>query len=503
MEDKGLGAEAAIFEAHIELMEDPELAESVRERVAAGVTAVRAWSTAIEERAAIVAALPDPLLAARADDLRDVGKRVLRLMLGLQQKTLANVSQPVIIIARELTPSETATFDPQRVVGFCITTGGPTAHIAILARALGLPAVVAADEAIFRIPEGTLAIVDGNEGFLLPNPTPSLLNKATIFQQRWLEQRRASLAQAAQPAVTADGHRVEVTANIGSVADAVEALQQGADGVGLLRTEFLFLQRSTAPAEDEQFAVYRDIAETMQQRPVIVRTLDIGGDKPLAYISMKPEMNPFLGERGIRLCLNRPELFRDQLRAILRAAPHGNLRIMFPMIADISEVRRARALIDELCRELSVPPVQIGIMVEVPSAALMADVIAPEVDFFSIGTNDLTQYTLAVDRGHPSLAAMSDGLHPAVLRLIAHTIDSAHKFGKRADLCGELGSDPLAVPILLGLGLDEFSVTAPAVPLVKAQIRSLRLADAQPLAQKALACATPQEVRQLVRAFSG
>ncbi len=318
-----------------------------------------------------------------------------------------------------------------------------------------------------------------------------------------MEKRRVSLSQADLPAVTLDGHRVEVTANIGSVADAVEAVKQGADGVGLLRTEFLFLQRSTAPAEEEQFAVYRDIAETMKKRPVIVRTLDIGGDKPLAYISMKPEMNPFLGERGIRLCLNRPELFNDQLRAILRAASYGNLRIMFPMVADVTEVRRARVVIDELCREVAAPPVQIGIMVEIPSAALMADLIAPEVDFFSIGTNDLTQYTLAVDRGHPSLAAMSDGLHPAVLRLIAHTIQSAHKYGKRADLCGELGSDPLAVPVLLGLGLDEFSVTAKAVPLVKAQVRSLKFADVQPLAEKALACATPQEVRQLVRQFNG
>ncbi|HEY9088862.1 MAG TPA: phosphoenolpyruvate--protein phosphotransferase, partial [Anaerolineaceae bacterium] len=441
--------------------------------------------------------------AARADDVRDVGRRVLRLMLNLKEKTLSGVTAPVIIIARDLTPSQTATFDPQHVLGFCITTGGPTAHIAILARALGLPAVVAADENVLSIPEGTLSIIDGDEGFVLPNPPAETLARAKHTQESWQEQRRVSLAQAGEPAVTQDGHHVDVTANIGSLADAMDALKQGADGVGLLRTEFLFLDRTTAPTEDEQFAVYRGIAETMKTLPVIVRTLDIGGDKPLAYISMKPELNPFLGERGIRLCFNRADLFRGQLRAILRASKHGKLRIMFPMVADVSEVRRARALIDELCRELNVPAVQVGIMVEVPSAALMADVIAPEVDFFSIGTNDLTQYTLAVDRGHPTMAFMSDGLHPAVLRLIAHTIESAHKFGKRCDLCGELGSTPAAVPILVGLGMDELSVSTPAIPAVKAQIRSLKLEEVRPLAQKALACATPQEVRQLVKETLG
>jgi phosphocarrier protein FPr len=269
-----------------------------------------------------------------------------------------------------------------------------------------------------------------------------------------------------------------------------------------LRTEFLFLDRSTAPSEEEQYDVYRAIAETMKSLPVIVRTLDIGGDKPLPYIHLKPEMNPFLGERGIRLCLNRPELFREQLRAILRAAPSGNLRIMFPMVSDVTELHQARALINELCRELDVPPLQIGIMVEVPSAALLADVFAPEIDFFSIGTNDLTQYTLAIDRGHPALAARHDGLHPAVLRLIALTIDAAHKYGKRADICGELGSDTAAVPILLGLGMDELSVSIPSIPSVKAQVRALKISDLQPLARQALVCSTAQEVRNLVKKFT-
>jgi phosphocarrier protein FPr len=273
----------------------------------------------------------------------------------------------------------------------------------------------------------------------------------------------------------------------------------GADGIGLLRTEFLFLERTTAPTEDEQFNVYNAIAETMRTLPVIVRTLDIGGDKPLAYIQMKPELNPFLGERGIRLCLNRPELFREQLRAILRAAPSGNLKIMFPMVSDIVELRQARVLIEELCATLNVPPVQIGIMIEVPSAALMADVFAPEIDFFSIGTNDLTQYTLAMDRGNSALASKHDGLHPAVLRLIAMTIDAAHKHGKRADICGELGSDAAAIPILLGLGMDELSVSIPSVPTVKAQVRALKVETWRSTAREALNCSTAKEVRELVK----
>jgi phosphocarrier protein FPr len=498
MTDKKLGAEAAIFEAHAELLDDPELMQAVLVRVETGLNPVKAWKVTIDEQAESIAALNDPLLAARADDLRDVGKRVLRLMLGLSEKG-SMPTTPVVIVARELSPSDTASFDPERVLGFGIVEGGPTSHIAILARALGLPAIVGVDESMLALEEKTPVILNGNDGTLTVNPAADVLERAKQSQRRWLEYRRFAQEQASLPAISQDGQRVDVTANAGSVADAAEALHMGADGIGLLRTEFLFLERTTAPTEDEQFAVYNAIAETMKSLPVIVRTLDIGGDKPLPYIQLKPELNPFLGERGIRLCLNRPELFREQLRAILRAAPSGNLRIMFPMVSDIAELRQARVLIEELCRELSVPPVQIGIMVEVPSAALMADVFAPEVDFFSIGTNDLTQYTLAMDRGNSALASKHDGLHPAVLRLIAHTIESAHKHGKRADICGELGSDSAAVPILLGLGMDELSVSIPSVPTVKAQVRSLKIADWQSVAREALNCSTAQEVRELVK----
>jgi phosphocarrier protein FPr len=498
MVNKKLGNEAAIFEAHKELLDDPELTEAVQARVTMGQPPIKAWKATIDEQAAAIAALNDPLLAARADDLRDVGKRVLRLMLGVSDKGVMPTT-PVVVVARELSPSDTASFDPERVLGFGIVEGGPTSHIAILARALGLPAIVGVDESMLALEEKTPVILNGNDGTLTVNPASDVLERAKQSQKRWLEYRRFAQEQASLPAISQDGIRVDVTANAGSIADAAEALHMGADGIGLLRTEFLFLERTTAPSEEEQFSVYHAIAETMKTLPVIVRTLDIGGDKPVAYIQMKPELNPFLGERGIRLCLNRPELFREQLRAILRAAPSGNLKIMFPMISDIAEVRQARTLIEELRRELNAPEVQIGIMIEVPSAALMADVFAPEIDFFSIGTNDLTQYTLAMDRGNSALASKHDGLHPAVLRLIAHTIESAHKYGKRADICGELGSDAAAIPILLGLGMDELSVSIPSVPTVKAQVRALKISELQSLAREALNCSTAQEVRELVK----
>jgi phosphocarrier protein FPr len=406
---------------------------------------------------------------------------------------------PVVVVARELSPSDTASFNPELVLGFGIVEGGPTSHIAILARALGLPAIVGVNESMLALEENTPVILNGNDGTLTVNPAADVLQRARESQKRWLEYRRFAQEQAASPAISQDGVHVDVTANAGSIADAAEALRMGADGIGLLRTEFLFLERTTAPSEDEQFTVYNTIAETMRSLSVIVRTLDIGGDKPLAYIQMRPELNPFLGERGIRLCLNRPELFREQLRAILRAAPSGNLKIMFPMVSDLDELRQARAIIEQLRWELGSAPIQIGIMIEVPSAALMADVFAPEVDFFSIGTNDLTQYTLAMDRGNSALASKHDGLHPAVLRLIAHTIESAHKYGKRADICGELGSDAAAIPILLGLGMDELSVSIPSVPTVKAQVRSLKIADWHSVAREALNRSSAQEVRELVK----
>ncbi len=490
-------SEAAIFDVHLEILDDPDLLETVLGHIGQQQPAAQAWQNSIEARAALMARLDDPLLAARAADIHDVGYRVLRLLVQAGDPGLHLPDYPVILVAYDLSPSDTASLPKDRVLGFCTAAGGPTAHSAIIARALGLPAVVGAGDRVLEIPNQTVTILNGRSGTLTLQPDEQTITQAQAAQAAWLQQREAAAQAANAPAITPDGHRVEVVANIGGVADAQKAMKAGAEGVGLLRTEFLFLDRSEAPSEEEQFIVYRDIAQTMQGQPVIIRTLDIGGDKPLPYIEVPPEENPFLGERGIRLCLNRPYLLREQVRAILRAAPHGSLRMMFPMVADISELRAARAIVADVQAELNAPAVEVGIMIEVPSAALMADKFAPEVDFFSVGTNDLTQYTLAMDRQHPSLASKADGLHPAVLRLIAHTVQAAHAAGKWVGVCGELGADPQAVPILMGLGVDELSVTVPAIPSVKAQIRSQQWAASQQLAQRALACATAQEVRNL------
>ena len=488
-------AEAAIFEVHAELLADPELIERVRATIAGGRGAAEAWRATIEAEAEALARLDNQLLAERATDLRDVGERVLRLLVGAAAAAPALPAHPVVVAAYDLTPSETAALDPRRVLGFCTAVGGPNAHTAILARALGLPAVVSAGAGLLELDPGVEVILDGAAGTLTARPGAAAVEAARRAQAAAREQAAAAARLADEPAVTTDGHRVEVAANIGGLADARKAAASGAEGVGLLRTEFLFLERTTAPSEDEQVEVYAGIARALEGRPVIVRTLDIGGDKPLPYLDLPAEENPFLGERGIRLCLAHPELLRQQLRAILRAAPAGTLRVMFPMVADLEELRAARAMLEGLRAELGAPPVEVGIMVEVPSAALMADALAAEVDFFSVGTNDLTQYTLAMDRTHPNLALKADGLHPAVLRLIARTVEAAHAAGRWVGVCGELGADPLAVPILVGLGVDELSVSAPAIPAVKAQIRALSLADCRDRARQALACATAAQVR--------
>lgn len=494
---QAVASEAAIFEVHLEILEDPDLLEAVYANIDKQKNAAHAWQTAIETRAKTMAALNDPLLAARAADIHDVGYRVLRLLVGAgTQDAVQLPDHPVIVLAFDLSPSDTASLDTKRVLGFCTAGGGPTAHSSIIARALGFPAVVSAGESIMQIENGMLAILDGAAGTLVIDPDPETLARAREAQQLYQARRIAAQAASAEPAITRDGHRVEIVANIGGVADARKAHAAGAEGVGLLRTEFLFLERTSAPTETEQFEVYRDIAVALAGNPVIVRTLDIGGDKPVPYITMLPEENPFLGERGIRLCLARPELLRQQVRAILRAAPYGKLRIMFPMVADLSEWRAARAIVEELRAELYAPQIELGIMIEVPSAALLANFFAAEVDFFSIGTNDLTQYTLAMDRGHPNLAGKSDGLHPAVLKLIQCTVEAAHAAGKWVGICGELGADPQAVPILIGLGVDELSISIPAIPMVKAQVRDLTLEEARRRAQEALACATAPEVRR-------
>ncbi len=496
MVEAGKEEEGEIFAAHQEIIEDPALREGVESDIRGGQNSSRSWWGRIEEEAAKLAALDDELLAARSADVRDVGQRVLRLLTG-QAAVAERPTTPYILAAVDLTPSDTASLDPELVLGLATSEGGPTAHSAIIARSLGLPAVVGLGEPLEKVADGTTVVVDGETGTVLVDPTPEQLSAAEAKQKRNRAAEELALQKAHLPAQLAEGKVIEIAANAGSIADAEAAYEAGADGIGLLRTEFLFLGRETAPTIDDQQAIYSGILGAMKDRPVIFRTLDIGGDKPVPYIEVAPEENPFLGERGIRLQLNRPELLRDQFRALYKSAGNSKVRIMLPMVGRVAEFKAARQIADEIRAEVGGPAIELGMMIEVPSAAVMADQFAPYIDFFSIGTNDLTQYTLAVDRQHPTLTAHADGLDPAVLRLIKMTVDGAKTHGRWVGICGELGSDVKAVPILLGLGLDELSVNLKAIARVKAQVRELSLSECQRLAYKALACESAAEVRSL------
>ncbi len=490
-------AKAAIFAAHQELLEDPDLMEPAEAAIAKGRTAAFAWQRAFSLHAERLAGLRNELLAARANDLRDVGRRVLGILMNREAGPL-EVPPGTILIAEDLTPSDTATLDRDRVLGFCTATGGATSHVAILARSLGIPAVAGIDPQALEIENGTPAVLSGTKGTLRCHPSDEMVERIEKLRQRLEERKKAQLAQAHQPAKTSDGHRIEVVVNVGGAKEAEEALEVGAEGVGLCRSEFLFLERPYPPTEEEQFESYSRIARSMgKERPVVLRSLDVGGDKPLAYLPIPHEDNPFLGQRGIRVLLNRPDVFRPQLRAALRAAKFGDIHLMFPMISSLAEWRAARAALEEEREALGLDPIKVGIMIEVPAAALMAEQFAAEVDFFSIGTNDLTQYTLAMDRGHPQLAQLIDGLSPAVLRLIDRTVRAAHEHKKWVGVCGGIAGEAAAVPILVGLGVDELSVSLPLVPAVKARIREYSYEECQQLAQKALGLESAVDVRAL------
>jgi len=413
----------------------------------------------------------------------------------------------VILFAQDITPTETAQLDMTNILGIMTVGGGPTSHSAILARALGIPAISSASPSIERLPNGTLVALDGFSGKVWVNPESALQEELKARRETWLESRQKLLLTSHAPAKTRDGHHVEVFANIGNVQDAQNAVKNGADGVGLLRTEFLFLTRETPPSEAEQLTVLRQIGAAMGDRPITVRTLDVGGDKEVPYIKLPPEANPFLGVRAIRMSLRNTDLFMVQLRAILRAATDFHFRIMFPMIANVDEVRQARAWLEKAHQQLvdeNLPhtwPIETGIMVEIPSAALLSHILAREVDFFSIGTNDLTQYTLAAERGNPLLADMADALHPAVLRLIAEVVEAAHAEGKWVGVCGELAGNPLAVPVLVGLGVDELSLNSSGIPLTKSMIRTMDTIEVRILAKQILKTESVSEVRKISQAF--
>ncbi len=495
---KGDPAKAAIFAAHEELTADPDLLDTAEALIEKGKSAGFGWKKAVATHADRLAGLHNELLAQRANDVRDVGLRVLSVLAGADIRPAAYPPNAVIV-AEELTPSEMTALDRSSVLGLCTVRGGATSHVAILARSFGIPAIAGIDPAALDVTNGTVVILDGTSGTLHVHASVEEIARVRGAQERAERRRRDNLSRAAEPAVTLDGRRVEVLANIGGVEDAARIAALGAEGVGLLRSEFLFMGRSDAPTEDEQFAAYRAIVEAVgPEQPLIIRTLDVGGDKPLAYLPIPREDNPFLGERGLRVGLDRPDVLRAQLRAILRAAAFGCVRVMFPMVTTMDELRDAKAMLAEEAAAVGVAPVDAGIMVEIPAAAIMSAQFAREAAFFSIGTNDLTQYTLAMDRGHPKLASRVDGLSPAVLRLIAQAVEGARRVGRRVGVCGGIASDHAAVPILLGLGVDDLSVSPPAIPAVKAQIRALRLDDCERLAERALAAESAQEVRALV-----
>jgi phosphotransferase system enzyme I (PtsI) len=502
--------EASIFEAHQEMLADPALAAKVQELVEIGQTAEQALVKATEELAGLLSSMGDELFAARALDVRDVGRRLLRVLLGLPDTALSAVTEPSIILADDLTPSDTASLDPALTLGFITAQGGLTSHSAILARTLGLPAIVGmGNNVLDEVSDGATVLMDGRSGEMIIEPVPETIKRFEELRLQRESHLQILKAASGKEACTANGRRVEVAANVGEAASARDAVEYGAEGIGLLRTEFLYLDDVQAPGEEKQYRIYREIFEVMCGRPVIVRTLDIGGDKPPSYLPFPEEMNPFLGWRAIRISLDEPALFTTQLRAILRAAAGHQARIMFPMVSDLDELRRARDIVEMVKQDLNRESIEfavdvpIGIMVETPAAAMLVDVLAEASDFFSLGTNDLTQYTMAVDRGNAKVSRLFQPLHPAVLRLIRQTIDAGHSKGKWVGMCGELAGMTKAIPILLGLGLDEFSMSPRAIPEAKALIGKLTDDRAREIAVHAMAFGTAAEIENYMKEILG
>lgn len=492
--------EAAIFEAHMQIAQDPSLSDGIKSLVESSHTnVVAATAQTIETFANIFLGMEDAYMRERGSDIKDIGDRLMRNMLGMNPRGLSHISGEVILVAQDLAPSDTASLDKNVVKGIVTAAGGPTSHAAIMARTLEIPAVMGVGD-IESFVDGDKAVVFGTDGIVEMNPSDAdwaeYINQAAAFQEELKRLRESANLEA----TTTDGHHVELFGNIGKAKDAKNALTMGAQGIGLYRTEFLYMENDELPAEDVQFEEYKKVAQDMKGKPVIIRTMDIGGDKELKCLDLPSEMNPFLGYRAIRISLNRPDIFKVQLRALLRASAFGDIHIMYPMIASVEEVKQANAMLDECKEELIAEgkefnkDIKVGIMIEVPAAAVISPILAKYVDFFSIGTNDLCQYTLAVDRMNEAIGSLYQPLHPGVLRLIKHVIDASHEQGKFTGMCGELASDPVATMILLGLGLDEFSMTASSIPLIKNILRSVSKAECEEVANKALTMDTAEEI---------
>ncbi|RFU69917.1 phosphoenolpyruvate--protein phosphotransferase [Bacillus sp. V59.32b] len=501
-----LGADkAAIFDAHLLVVSDPEMLGPIEEKIKSeNINAEFALKDTADMFIAMFEQMDNEYMKERAADIRDVTKRILSHLLGVQIPNPSMIQDEVVIIAEDLTPSDTAQLNRQFVLGFTTDIGGRTSHSAIMARSMEIPAVVGTKAATTSIQNGDMVIVDGINGEVHINPTPELIKKYEE-QAAAYEQQKAEWAKLVnEKTVSADGHHVELAANIGTPKDLEGVVNNGGEAIGLYRTEFLYMGRDQLPTEDEQFESYKAVLEGMKGKPVVVRTLDIGGDKELPYLDLPKEMNPFLGYRAIRLCLDQQDIFRTQLRALLRASTYGNLKIMFPMIATLGEFRQAKAILEEEKQKLvasgtSVADgIEVGIMVEIPSTAVMADTFAKEVDFFSIGTNDLIQYTMAADRMNERISYLYQPYNPAILRLVKMVIDAAHRHGKWAGMCGEMAGDETAIPVLLGLGLDEFSMSATSILKARSLISKLSKADMEKLAESVLDLDTNEAVMEAV-----
>lgn len=498
----------AIFDGHIMLLEDEELEQEILDLIRKQkLPADAAVHEVIEDQASALEALDDEYLKERASDVRDIGKRLLRNILGLTIIDLSAIDNQSILIAHDLTPSETAQLNLDKVLGIITDLGGRTSHTSIMARSLELPAIVGTGSITSQVTSGDMVVMDAVNNRIFINPDQDTTMELSALQAQYLDEKAEMAKLKDLPAITLDGHQVEVCANIGTVRDVAGAERNGAEGVGLYRTEFLFMDRESLPSEKEQFESYKAVAEGMGAQAVIIRTMDIGGDKDLPYMNLPKEDNPFLGWRAIRICLDRKEILHTQLRAILRASVFGKLRIMFPMVVSVEEVRLLKAELEQLKQQLQTEGVafdtniEVGIMVETPASAVIARHLAKEVDFFSIGTNDLTQYTLAVDRGNDRISHLYNPMSPSVLNLIKQVIDASHHEGKWTGMCGELAGDERAILLLLGMGLDEFSMSAISIPRIKKIIRNTNFADAKRLATLALELPTADEVLKLVEQF--
>ncbi|HBY89054.1 MAG: phosphoenolpyruvate--protein phosphotransferase [Ruoffia tabacinasalis] len=506
--EKSLGEEEAqVFDAHLMFLSDPEFTGQVREKVSSeGINAEAALGDVSDMFIQMFSAMEDnAYMQERAADVKDVSKRILAALLGVKLPSPATISEEVVIIAHDLTPSDTAQLNKQFVKAFVTNIGGRTSHSAIMARSLEIPAIVGTNSIVSQVKDGDLVIVDAMEGHIIVDPTEEQVKEYEEKAQAFEEQKAEWAKLVDSPSETKDGHAVELAANIGTPKDVTAVLENGAEAIGLYRTEFLYMDSSDFPTEDEQYDAYREVLEAMDGKAVVVRTMDIGGDKELPYLELPEEMNPFLGYRAIRISLDKKDMFKTQLRALLRASVHGKLRIMFPMIATLQEFREAKSFLLEVKEELLSEGVevsediQIGIMVEIPAAAMLADQFAKEVDFFSIGTNDLIQYSMAADRMNERVSYLYQPYNPSILRLIKNVIDASHAEGKWTGMCGEMAGDQTAVPLLLGLGLDEFSMSASSVLKTRSLVRRLNLTDMQALAEKAInECTSSEEVVALV-----